>query len=174
MPVPSSSVLETPRLVLRQFRESDWDAYARTCADEEVMRYIGTGVTLTRDESWRSIANFLGHWQLRGYGMYAIEAKESGEFVGRAGIHDPPGWPAFELGWVLGREHWGRGYATEAARAVLAHAFDAIGRKRVSSFIRHGNERSVRVAERIGERLAGEVELLGSKALLYEIDRPPP
>ncbi len=83
--------LETPRLLLRQFRESDWDAYAQMSADAEVMRYIGTGVTLTRDESWRSIANFLGHWQLRGYGMYAIESKESGEFVGRVGIHDPPG-----------------------------------------------------------------------------------
>ena len=165
-------VIETARLVLRQFRESDWDAYAELCADAEVMRYIGTGVTLTRDEAWRSIANFLGHWQLRGYGMYAVEAKDTGGFVGRVGFHDPPGWPEFELGWTLGRAHWGRGYATEAARAALDHAFAAMGRKRVASFIRHGNERSVRVAERLGERLAGEVEMLGAKALRYEIARP--
>jgi RimJ/RimL family protein N-acetyltransferase len=170
--VAPGSALETSRLVLRQFRESDWDAYARMSADEEVMRYIGTGTRLTRDEAWRSIANFLGHWQLRGYGMYAIESRETGELVGRAGIHDPPGWPAFELGWLLAREHWGRGYATEAARAVRDHAFGALGRQRISSFIRHGNERSARVAERIGEHLAGEVELLGSRALLYEMDRP--
>ena len=165
-------MLETPRVVMRQFRESDWDAYARICADAEVMRYIGTGVVLTRDEAWRSIANILGHWQLRGYGMFALESKESGELLGRAGFHDPPGWPAFELGWVLDRAHWGRGYATEAARAALAHAFDGLGKKRVASLIRSGNERSIRVAERLGERLAGEVDLLGSKALLYEILSP--
>ena len=97
-------MLETPRVVMRQFRESDWDAYARICADAEVMRYIGTGVVLTRDEAWRSIANILGHWQLRGYGMFALESKESGELLGRAGFHDPPGWPAFVFP-SLPREH---------------------------------------------------------------------
>ena len=158
-------------MLLRQFRESDWDDYALMSADGEVMRYIGTGVALTRDESWRSIANFLGHWQLRGYGMWALESKETGEFLGRAGFHNPPGWPGFELGWVLGRQHWGRGYASEAARAALAHAFDGLGKQRVISLIRHGNARSIRVAEAIGERLAGEAELLGSKALVFEIVR---
>jgi RimJ/RimL family protein N-acetyltransferase len=166
------AVLETPRLRLRPFRESDWEAYARMCADEEVMRYIGTGVTLTPDEAWRSMANFLGHWQLRGYGMWALEAKEGGALIGRAGFHDPPGWPGFELGWLLGREHWGKGYAREAAGLALAHAFDALGRKRVISLIRHGNARSIRVAEAIGERPAGEAEMLGSKALVYEAMRP--
>ena len=161
----------TPRMLLRQFRESDWDDYALMSADVEVMRYIGTGVVLARDKSWRSIANFLGHWQLRGYGMWALESKETGEFLGRAGFHDPPGWPGFELGWVLGRQHWGRGYASEAARAALAHAFDGLGRQRVISLIRHGNARSIRVAEAIGERLAGEAQLLGSKALVFEIVR---
>ena len=166
-----SNVLETPRLLLRQFREPDWDAYAETSADAEVMRYIGTGATLTREESWRSIANFLGHWQLRGYGMWALESKETGEFLGRAGFHEPPGWPGFELGWVLGRTHWGRGYASEAARAALAHAFNGLGRAKVISLIRHGNARSIRVAEAIGARLAGEAEMLGAKALVYEIVR---
>ena len=158
-------------MLLRQFRESDWDDYAMMSADVEVMRHIGTGLALTRDESWRSIANFLGHWQLRGYGMWALESKETGEFLGRAGFYDPPGWPGFELGWVLGRQYWGRGYASEAARAALAHAFDGLGKQRVISLIRHGNARSIRVAEAIGERLAGEAELLGSKALVFEIVR---
>jgi RimJ/RimL family protein N-acetyltransferase len=163
--------LETPRLLLRPFRESDWEAYSRLCADEEVMRYIGTGVTLTRDESWRSMANFLGHWQLRGYGMWAVESKQGGIFLGRVGFHDPPGWPGFELGWTLAREHWGKGYAREAALAALAYAFEALGRKRVISLIRHGNARSIRVAEAIGEKPAGEAEMLGSKALVYEAVR---
>ncbi|MGZ5662317.1 MAG: GNAT family N-acetyltransferase, partial [Usitatibacter sp.] len=99
-------VLETPRLVMRQLRESDWDPLALMYADPDVMRFIGTGVTLNREETWRSIANMLGHWQLRGFGMWAIEVKETGELAGRAGFIDPPGWPGFELGWLLGKPYW--------------------------------------------------------------------
>jgi RimJ/RimL family protein N-acetyltransferase len=163
--------LETPRLRLRRFRGSDLDAYAEMSADAEVMKYIGTGVTFNRNEAWRSIASMLGHWQLLGYGMWAVERKDSGAFVGRAGFLDPPGWPGFEVGWVLGRAHWGHGFATEAARAALDYAFDVLKRERVISLIREGNERSIRVAEKLGERYAGEVELLGSKARVYEVRR---
>jgi RimJ/RimL family protein N-acetyltransferase len=141
------------------------------CADPEVMQYLGTGVTLGSAEAWRSMAAILGHWQLLGYGMFAIEVKATGALAGRVGFLDPPGWPGFEVGWVLGREHWGKGYAIEGARACLAHAFGPLGRDRVISLIRPANERSIRVAERLGERLAGEVDLLGSTALVYEIRR---
>jgi RimJ/RimL family protein N-acetyltransferase len=163
--------LETPRLRLRRFRGSDLDAYAAMSADPEVMKYIGTGVTLNRNEAWRSIAGMLGHWQLLGYGMWAVELRETGAFIGRAGFLDPPGWPGFEVGWLLGREHWGFGYASEAARAALDYAFGTLKRDCVISLIREGNERSVRVAEKIGERYAGDVELLGSKARVYEVRR---
>lgn len=165
----SATSLETDRLLLRHFTEADHAPYAAMCADEEVMRYIGTGVTLSAPDAWRSMAGILGHWALRGYGMFAIEVKATGVLAGRVGFIDPPGWPGFELGWLLGREHWGKGYAFEGARACLDHAFRELGRDRVISLIRHGNARSIRVAERLGERLAGEVELLGSKALVYEI-----
>jgi RimJ/RimL family protein N-acetyltransferase len=164
--------LETPRLRMRHFRVEDLDAFAAMCADPEVMRYLGTGVTLNRHEAWRSMAGMLGHWRLLGYGMWALESKETGELVGRAGFFDPPGWPGFELGWVLGRRHWGLGYASEAARAALDHAFREMKRDRVISVIRHGNARSIKVAEGLGSKLAGETELLGGKALLYEALRP--
>ena len=164
--------LATPRLRLRHFRESDLDAYAEMSADPEVMRYIGTGVTLSRPDAWRSMAGMLGHWKLRGYGMWALELKSNGQFLGRAGFLDPPGWPGFELGWLLGRPHWGNGYAVEAASAALRYALDELRRDRVISLIRHGNARSIRVAEALGERLAGETDLLGSKVLVYEIKRP--
>ena len=163
--------LQTERLLLREFRGEDLDAYAAMSGDAEVMRYIGEGKTLDRETTWRSIAGMLGHWRLLGYGMWAIEEKGTGRFVGRAGFIDPPGWPGFELGWLLGREHWGKGYATEAAARCLRYAFEELARERVISLIRPGNERSARVAERIGEKLAGEVELLGSKALVYEARR---
>jgi RimJ/RimL family protein N-acetyltransferase len=110
----------------------------------------------------------LGHWKLRGYGMWALEEKASGTLIGRAGFLDPPGWPGFELGWMLGKAHWRRGFATEAASRCLRYAFEELARERVISLIRPANVPSVRVAERIGEKLSGEVELLGSKALVYE------
>ena len=165
--------LETPRLLLRKLRESDWDPFTVMYADPDVMRYIGTGVTLNREDTWRSIAGMLGHWQLRGFGMWAIEVKETGELAGRAGFIDPPGWPGFELGWLLGKPYWGRGYASEAARAALRHGFEVLGRERIISLIRPDNAPSIRVAERLGETLAGETELLGGKSLVYEIRRRP-
>jgi RimJ/RimL family protein N-acetyltransferase len=160
--------LETERLKLRKFRESDWDPYAAMCADPDVMQYLGPGKTLSRDDTWRAIASMLGHWQIRGYGMWALESKETGELVGRAGFIYPAGWPGFELGWVLGKPYWGRGYATEAAREALRWGYDVLKRDRVISLIRKGNKPSIKVAERLGSRLAGEVELLGDKALVYE------
>jgi RimJ/RimL family protein N-acetyltransferase len=163
--------LETERLRLRAFRNSDLDPYAALCADPEVMRYLGTGVTLSRPDAWRSMAGILGHWRLLGYGMFALEEKATGAFVGRAGFLDPPGWPDFEIGWVLAREHWGKGYAVEAARAARDYAFGPLGRDHFVSLIRPANQRSIRVAEKLGERLAGETELLGSPCLIYRLDR---
>ena len=165
------ATLETPRLRMRPFHSGDLDAYAEMCADVDVMRYLGTGVTLDRAGTWRSMAAMLGHWALLGYGMWALELRETGQLIGRAGFIDPPDWPAFELGWVLGRPYWGRGYATEAARRALDYAFDPLGRDRVVSLIRPQNVASIRVAERIGERHVGEVELLGAAALVYEARR---
>jgi RimJ/RimL family protein N-acetyltransferase len=164
-------VLETPRLRLRAFRGADLEPYAAMSADPDVMRYLGTGATLSRMDAWRSMAGILGHWRLLGYGMWALEIKSSGEFIGRAGFLDPPGWPGFELGWVLARAHWGHGYASEAALRARDYAFAEMGRDKFISLIRPGNDRSIRVAQRLGARLAGEVELLGSTALVYETQR---
>jgi RimJ/RimL family protein N-acetyltransferase len=163
--------LETERLTLRQFRNSDLDAYAPMCADPEVMRFLGTGGTLSRADAWRSMAAILGHWKMLGYGMFAVELKGTGELLGRAGFLDPPGWPGFEVGWVLGRQHWGHGYALEAASAARDYAFGVLRKDRIISLIRPANVRSIRVAEKLGETLAGEVDLLGAKALVYALER---
>ena len=163
--------LETDRLILRMFREDDLDAYAAISADPEVMRYLGDGKPLDRPSSWRQIAMILGHWQLRGYGLFALEEKATGDLVGRAGIFEPEGWPGFEAGWMLRRESWSKGYATEAARRVLRWAFTDLGREHVISLIREANAPSIRVAERLGERLEGRAVIFGQEALVYGIDR---
>lgn len=163
--------LTTERLILRAFRDDDLDAYAEMCADPEVMRYLGEGRTLTRAEAWRQMALIVGHWQLRGFGMWAIEEKASGRLIGRAGLFEPEGWPGFEVGWVLGRAWWGHGYATEAAREALRYAFEDLDRDHVISLIRPDNHPSIRVAERLGERLEGETEFMGGRTLIYGIRR---
>ena len=162
--------IETDRLLLRQFRESDLDPYAEMCADPEVMRFLG-GETMSREEAWRHMADMLGHWHLRGYGMYAVEEKVSGRFVGRIGFYNPEGWPGFEIGWSLARGAWGRGFATEGARAALGLAFTQLDRAHVISLIQPDNARSIRVAERVGEKLEGTTELLGTEVLVYGLHR---
>lgn len=163
--------LQTERLVLRMLREDDFEQYAAMLADAEVTRYLGDGQPRTREDAWRQMAMILGHWQLRGYGLWAVEEEATGRLAGRVGFFNPEGWPGFELGWTLAREFWGRGYATEGARRALRYAFDEMGREHVISLIRPDNGPSVRVAERLGERLEGRVELFGSDSLVYGITR---
>jgi RimJ/RimL family protein N-acetyltransferase len=163
--------LTTERLILRALRDDDLDAYAEMCADAEVMRFIGEGKTLSRAETWRLIAFYMGHWQLRGFGLWALEERASGRFIGEAGLQQPDGWPGFELGWTLGRAWWGKGYATEAAREALRFAFEELDRDHVISLIHPFNHPSIRVAERLGEQLEGAVEFFGGRTLIYGIHR---
>ncbi len=163
--------LETQRLILRAFCKADLDTYAEMCADPEVMRYIGNGQPLSRAESWRNMAMMLGHWQLRGYGMWAVEERQSGMMIGRIGCWQPEGWPGFEIGWTLLRVHWGGGFATEAARAAMNHAFCKLEQSHVISLIRPENASSRRVAEKLGEKLEGTTEIFGSEAVVYGIRR---
>jgi RimJ/RimL family protein N-acetyltransferase len=116
--------IETERLRLRDLRETDFPAYAAMCADPEVMKYLGG--TLSAEDAWRQLAMLVGHWALRGFGMWAVETRE-GELAGRVGLHFPHGWPDRELGWALVRTHWGRGYALEAATAARDYAFATSG-----------------------------------------------
>jgi len=118
-------------------REDDFESYARNFSEPEVTRYLGDGKPLDRREAWRSMAFHVGHWALRGYGMWAVEEKASGRLVGRA----------------------------------LAYAFTELGREHVISMIRPENVPSIKVAERIGERLESRSELFGREVLIYGIDR---
>jgi RimJ/RimL family protein N-acetyltransferase len=162
--------IETERLKLRQFVDADLDALARMCADPETMRYIGQGATLSRADAWRSMAMFLGHWQLRGYGMWAVEDKRTGAFVGRIGLHYPEGWPAIEVGWLLDRAQWGQGLATEGGRAAITWAFDRLNLQRISSVIHPQNAASIRVAEKLGMRPERRTQINGVDVVIYARD----
>ena len=162
-------VLETERLRMRAFRRSDFEDYAALKADPEVQRYL-SGIW-DRGRSWRHLAFLMGHWPLGGAGIWAVEQKETNAFVGAVGFCEPEGWPGFELAWTLARRWWGMGYATEAARAALDHAFYMLEKDRVISLIHPDNHASIRVAERIGESLQGRIHHLDREMLCYGIDR---
>jgi len=142
--------LQTERLILRALRPEDFEEYARFMADPDVMRYL-SGDPLSRADAWRSMASVMGHWMLRGYGMWAVERKEDGAFIGRVGMHNPEGWPALEVGWTLGKDYWGKGYASEAARAAMHYAFATQPVDSMISVIDPGNIPSQKVAARLGE-----------------------
>lgn len=169
MESPDVPVLETERLRLRAFRRNDFDDYAALKADPEVQRYLSE--SWDRARSWRHLAFLVGHWQLGGAGIWAVEHRETGAFLGTVGFCAPEGWPGFELAWTLGRRWWGMGYATEGARAALAHAFTVWNQERVISLIDPENRASIRVAERIGESLQGCIHHLDREMLCYGIDR---
>lgn len=165
--VRSIPELTTARLRLRAFRESDFEAYAAMMADPEVTRFLGSGPPLSRADAWRQMAMILGHWMLRGFGLWAVEELATGRLIGRIGCHYPEGFPGFEICYTLAREAWGHGYAREGAAAALAYARDVLHRSEIVSIIRPDNLRSQRVAESLGAVPAETVEFFGAPSVLY-------
>jgi RimJ/RimL family protein N-acetyltransferase len=159
--------LTTERLLFRGFEPRDVEPYAAMMADPEVTRHLGDGRPLPRAEAWRQLAMFAGHWALRGYGVWAVEERATGAFVGRIGCFEPEGWPALEVAYTLARAAWGRGYAREGAAAALAHARDVLGRAEVVSIIRPANAGSIAVARALGAEPAETLDFFGAPAVLY-------
>lgn len=164
--------METERLILRGWREEDLDALAAMMADAEVARFLTSDQRpLDRPATWRHLALLVGHWALRGYGLFAVEEKASGAFVGRVGAWQPECWVGFELGWGLAREHWGKGYALEAARAAGAWAFQQFNLDRLVSLIHAENAPSRALAKRLGMSLQASTIHAGMAHDIWEISR---
>ncbi|MEO7521832.1 MAG: GNAT family N-acetyltransferase, partial [Gemmatimonas sp.] len=132
--------IETERLILRGFEQRDEPEYVQMMADPEVTRYLSDGKPLSPFEAWRQLAMFVGHWSLRGFGVWAVEERSTGQLIGRIGCLEPLGWPAFEIGYTLARSAWGRGYAHEGAAASLRYARETLRRRdEIISIIRPSN-----------------------------------
>ena len=119
--------LRTERLLMRGWRFEDYEPLAEILADPAVGAGVGKPAGFTPHEAWLDLSVLTAHWALRGFGHWALEDLESGDLIGRAGLYYPPDWPAMEVGWTVGRKHWGKGYAPEAARAACAWAHDELG-----------------------------------------------
>ncbi|MBV8682950.1 MAG: GNAT family N-acetyltransferase [Caulobacteraceae bacterium] len=150
-------VLETGRLILRPPEAQDFDAWAEFCADPASMRWLGG--ELPRPAAWRNMLTMSGAWVLQGFGYFSVIEKASGEWVGRVGPWFPEAWPAPEVGWGILRSRTGRGYAVEAATAVMDFAFDVLGWERTIHIIHPENTPSQGVARRLGSGLLGPVSL---------------
>jgi RimJ/RimL family protein N-acetyltransferase len=165
-------VLETERLRLRGHRADDFEASAAMWADPRVTQHIG-GRPSTREESWRRFMGFPGHWVLMGYGYWLIEEKASGAYVGDGGFatfHRELGDYSFdapEQGWALTPAMHGKGYATEAAQAMLRWAEQHFRRTDFVCMIAPENAPSLRVAEKLGYRAYARTDYRGEPSILF-------
>ena len=150
--------LETKRLKLREWRESDFASFAGYFANEESAKYL-VG-TKTPEEAWRLMAAYIGHYQLKGYSYMAVEEKATRQLVGSVGLWKSEPWPELELGYWLLSEMQRKGYATEAATAVRDYAFNTLKTDTLVSYIDAENEPSKKLAERLGAVYEGDIELL--------------
>ena len=143
--------LRTERLLLRPWRDSDRAPFAAMNADPKVMEHFPA--VSTREESDAAVDRIVARMEQQGFGLWAVELPGLAAFVGFIGLNRADailGYPAVEIGWRLAAQHWGRGYATEGARASLAHAFDSLDLDEVVSFATTANDRSRHVMEKIG------------------------
>lgn len=149
----TTPVLHTQRLLLREWRDADLAPFADLNADPRVMQYLPT--TLTREESDSFVrTRLVPSFAERGYGPWAVERRDTAELIGFVGLIEQtfpaPFTPAVEVGWRLAWEHWGQGFATEAARASIDHGFTAAGLVEIVSMTVPANWRSRAVMERLG------------------------
>lgn len=147
-------ILQTERLILRELRQSDFVDLAEILQDEEVMYAYGHSFTSADVQQW--LDRQLTRYQKDGFGLWAVIQKSSGELIGQAGLTLQPceGAQVLEIGYLLKKRFWRRGYAREAANGCKEYAFHTLGAQKVYSIIKTDNEASIRVAEAIGMKKA--------------------
>lgn len=160
--VNATPSLITPRLRLRRFTDADLEVYHRVIyGDAEVMKTLPGGVPRPLESVEWMLGWHERHWVEHGVGFFALELRDSGAFIGHCGVFIW-GLPSYELGYAIGRAHWGKGYAAEAGRACLGHAFEALPVDQIDAVTLPGNIASQRVLLRLGFQPVGEREAYNS------------
>lgn len=164
--------LTTPRLRLRPFRPGDFDAAHAVYADPEVMRWVGHGAHRSPAETRSALRGYADALAVRGYGFVAVIERSTGALIGDAGLHPLGGrGPDIEVGYTLARSAWGRGYGTEAARALVEYAFAHLGAPRVVAQVEPDNRGSRHVLEKLGMTERATRIAHGRPHLLYGVER---
>ncbi|APG45741.1 GNAT family N-acetyltransferase [Phaeobacter porticola] len=144
--------LETDRLILRAPSLADLEALCAFFASD---RAEFVGGQMSQEQVWRNLGLEVGHWQLRGYGRWTVEEKNTGQAAGLIGLWFPDGWPEPEIGWDLFEGFGGKGYATEAAKVARTYAYDVLGWTTAISLIDANNHGSRALAQRLGAKQDG-------------------
>ena len=146
--------INTERLLLRRWRHEDHVPFAQMCSDPDVMRYIGNGSTRSAVDAARYISSFEREWNERGFGLFAVEARQTGNLIGFTGLSRPDFLPevlpSVEIGWRFSKPSWRKGYATEAAIAALSFGVNQLGITDIVSICQTGNSASVRIMQKLG------------------------
>ena len=158
--------VETERLYLRQFRENDWVDLHEYYSDEGATKYT-VGKKFSEGDTWRTLCSMIGHWQIRSYGPYAVEEKQSGKVIGVVGFWYPNDWPSPEIKWALTRKYWGKGFATEAAKAIRQVARKYMPEVSLISLIHSENIASQKLAIALGSTLDSEIEFRNAIFQIY-------
>lgn len=167
--------LETPRLILRRWHEGDIAPLAAVHADPEVMRWIRDGSVRDEEETRGGVQAWESEWESQGFGLFAVEIRSTGELAGFTGLSVPhflpEVLPAVEVGWRLGRSHWGQGLATEAAAAAVRFGFEERGLERIVSIAQVGNDASERIMAKLGMRPVRETvnPTCGRRVRVFEL-----
>jgi len=163
--------LETNRLVLRPLSVEDVEPHIAFMSDDRVAQFLSLDQKpQSRAIAWRNFASMIGHWSIRGFGFFSCFEKMSGNWVGRVGPWMPETWPALEVGWGIAPDHWGKGFAPEAAIATMQWTFKEFPElTRIISLIDPANKNSQAVAQKIGESLTREIyDLEGMDLQIWE------
>jgi RimJ/RimL family protein N-acetyltransferase len=173
LPQLNGPFIETGRLKLRMWQESDIAPNTAMLADPDTARFITVDGKPVINElvGWRNAAVMSGHWALHGFGYFVVEEKSTGRFAGRVGSWFPPGWPGFEIGWGIASEFRGKGYAVEAERASIDWTFATFEIDRIIHCIDRENTASQAVAQRLGAANEHEIDLFGHLADLWVASR---
>jgi len=173
IPRVEGPLIRSERLILRPWRAADIEPNTAMLGDPISGRFITADGKPVTDPfvGWRNAAIMSGHWMLHGVGMFVVEEKSSGAFVGRVGPWFPPGWPGFEVGWGIASGFRGKGYALEAARAAIDWSFATFELDEIIHTIDHENTASQVVARRLGAEKGRETDLFGHAADIWVTSR---
>jgi len=167
----SGREVRTDRLCLRRFSLEDFDAYAAIMGDDKVMKWFPNGKGYTREQARKSLNIILDHWTKYGYGIWAVTSKDNGFLLGRCGLNFIAETSEVEVDFIIARNHWQHGYATEAAQAALAYGFDILKLDRIIALAKPDNIASRRVIEKIGMRYVKDAQYWGIACAYYEAKR---
>lgn len=161
-------LIETERLLLRELVMGDLDEFVALHRDPEVVRFVRA---LDRAQAQERVQANQREWLERGHGMFVVIDRDSGRLIGRVGLKYWPQFGETEAGWLLGRDAWGHGYATEAGRACVDWGFAALPVTYLTAMIAPENTRSIRVAQRLGYEPVREDVLLGDRVIVHMVER---